>query len=116
MERIMAHHEAEIHGYPAPIIGGIAVPLAVKADDDIAAVPQSRAEVNRFSIDAARMPDWTRWQGIAAKPKGRGLGPVFEVVGNMGDQRPNPAVGSPVQSALPIHVIGAVPFDAALWL
>src|SRR6266436_4430529 len=100
MKRIVADHEAEIHGHPAPIIGGIAVPLAVKADDDIAAVPQSRAKVNRFSINAARMSDWTRWEGIAAEPKGRGLGPVFEVVGNVGDQSPNPAIGSPVQSAL----------------
>jgi len=50
VERIVTHHKTKIHGHPTPIVGGIPVPLAVKTDDNIPAVPQSRPEVHRFSV------------------------------------------------------------------
>jgi len=60
------------------------VPLAVKSDDDIAAVPQRRSEVNCFAIDAARNGPPTRWHGIAAEPMAVAWVQVFEIVRKRG--------------------------------
>ena len=79
VQRVVADHQAQIHFDVATVVVVGSVPLAVEADDHIAAIPERGAEVHLLAL-VISVDHRPRRDIFAAQAEARGFDPVLEIV------------------------------------
>ena len=84
VERIVGEGEAEVHGEETAVAGEVAVPLTVDAEQDVATIPESRAEVDLFVLVGIGAHRGAELVTGALEAHGAAGGPMFEIGGDEG--------------------------------
>ena len=114
MDGVVAHHQAQVAGGVAPVVGLIVV-LAVETDDHVAPVPEARPHVDLLSPMDLEIVERTRGDGIPPEAEMGRVAPVVEIVGDVSDHDSVPGLGDGVgdRSALSVQVVEAVESNQA---
>src|SRR5437660_1477292 len=69
--------------------------------------------MNLLTVISTAARGWTGRQRVTPETHRGELRPMLKIIRHMSHQVPVPSVGGPVQSALAVNIVSAIPFDPA---